>query len=895
MDLRSPTPAPAIARPELRFVKRTLPNGLDVIALRQAHVPIVAMNLWYHVGSKDEQRGRRGFAHLFEHLMFEGSEHYPGDFFKPLQRLGAGINGSTSSDRTNYFVDLPAAHVELAAAMESDRMANLLPALDDRKLRVQKDVVKNEYRQNYTNRPYGRVWALLAEALYPAEHPYSWLTIGAMEDVEAATREDVESFFRRHYVPANASLCLVGDIGEDEAIGLAERYFGPIPGGAAGGRPRLPEVTLDADRDLTLHDRVELDRLYRLWPTVPQFAPDDAALMLVADVLARGRASRLYRRLVVELELAQDVSAYQGGRELAGSFGVIVTLRPGRDPAEARARVDAELDDLAARGPTDEELERARNGRVAGFLYALDNIGGFGGVADRLNAYNVYLGDPGRLTGDLDRFLSAGADDLRAAAARHLAGRPSLNLTVRGRSRTRTLPPLDRAIRPTPRAAVAYRAPVPEVRRLAGGAALWVIPRRDLPIVAATAVVPAGASAHGPERGGLAELTAALMDEGTTRRDAHALALAAERIGTVLSTGSGWDGSYVSLRCLTPYLAESLDLAADVLARPVFPESEWNRVRGQALAALRSARDSAENRAHRALLRALYPEGHPYRVPTDGDEATVAALGLDDLRRFHRARFGPGGAAWVAAGDVDAGRLAETLDGLLDDWREGDAGPPDVPAAEPSPRPRLVLVDRPGAAQAVLRIGMVGISRLDPDHDALLLWNQVLGGQFSARLNEELRERRGLTYGVRSHFDARRGAGPFVIGAAVQSDRVAEALDATQAEVAALLSDRPPTPEELDDARRALIEGQARHFETPPELVARYAGLFLLGLPPDHHTRLPDRLAAVGVDALRDVAARRIRPDALTAVVVADAELVAGPLERLGWAPVEIQRDADGA
>ncbi len=409
--------------PDIRFTKTTLANGLDVIVRPQGHLPLVAVNLWYHVGSKNEERRQRGFAHLFEHLMFEGSEHYPGDFFKPLQRLGANVNASTSSDRTNYFEDIPPAHVELALAMESDRMGHLLPALDDAKLRIQKDVVKNEYRQNYANRPYGMVWQHLSEALYPPDHPYSWLTIGVMEDVEAATREDVEEFFRRYYVPGNASLCLVGDIDKDRGAGAGRALFGPIAGGAKALRPWAPMPRLDRDVEIPLHDRVELDRVYLAWLTVPHFHADEAPLLLLADILARGRSSRLYRKLVVERELAQDVMAYQAGRELAGSFGVHATLRPGRSRDQARALIDAELSAVAESGVTAEELKRVQNGRLAGFFYALDNIGGFGGVADRLNTYNTYLGDPGRITSDVERYQQVTPDAVRDMARRYVVGR----------------------------------------------------------------------------------------------------------------------------------------------------------------------------------------------------------------------------------------------------------------------------------------------------------------------------------------------------------------------------------------------------------------------------------------------------------------------------------------
>jgi zinc protease len=872
--------------PELEFTKTTLGNGLDVIVRRQPHLPIVAVNLWYHVGSKNEERRQRGFAHLFEHLMFEGSEHFPGDYFKPLQRLGGNVNGSTSSDRTNYFVDIPTAHLALVLAMESDRMGHLLPALTDAKLRVQKDVVKNEYRQNYANRPYGQVSRLLAEALYPPEHPYSWLTIGVMEDVEAATREDVDAFFRRYYVPSNSSLCLVGDLDETEGLDLARRFFGDLPGGTKA--LPLRHVASPKSRsgiEIRIHDRVELDRFYMAWHTVPQFHVDDASLGLLADILARGRSSRLYRRLVVEEQLAQDVSAYQSSRELAGTFAVVVTMRPGKDLERARTLALQELEAIQQHGPTKEELERVRNGRVAGFVYALDNIGGFGGVADRLNAYNIYCGEPGRITSDVNRYLEPTEGRVAEVASRHFVD-GCASLTVFGRKAS-TVVPLDRSKIPEAGPAVAFRAPLPEVRRLSCGASLWVIPRRDVPIVSATVVVTAGAGAHGPEQGGLASLTSDMMDEGTLTRNSQAIAFAAESLGTSLSASSGWDGSYVSLQCLTHYLEPSFDLACDVFRNPTFPESEWLRVRDQSLASLKAERDSAEARAHRRLLRTLYGHEHPYRLPVDGEESSVSVIEREDLIAFHRAHFRPDRATWVVAGDVDPARVEEILNQRICE----STGPLEPLPAVLEPRAlsssRILLLDKPAAPQAVVRVGHLGLPRSHPDHDALQVLNQILGGQFNSRLNAKLREEKGFTYGVRSYFDFRRGPGPFLVSASIQADRLTEALSDLRQEVRALLDDRPPTATELDDARRALIEGQARQFETPSSLVARYAGLFLYDLPLDHHARLAERLSGISVSTLRDVAARHIRPDALITVVVADADQVAAGLGELGWAEVE--------
>jgi zinc protease len=877
-----------------RFTKTTLANGLDVIARRQGPLPVVAVNLWYHVGSKNEERRQRGFAHLFEHLMFEGSEHYPGDFFKPLQRIGASINGSTSSDRTNYYEDVPAAHVELALAMESDRMGHFLPALTDAKLRVQKDVVKNEYRQNVANRPYGRVGRLLAESMFPPGHPYSWTTIGVMEDVEAAGLDDVEAFFRRFYVPGNASLSIVGDIDEDRALALADRYFGGLPGGTGALRIWAPEATLAAEVNLSLHDRVELDRVYLAWHTVPHFEPDDAALVVLGDILGRGKSGRLYRKLVVERELTQDVGAHQSGRELAGTFGVNATLRPGKSWEEVRDVIDAEIALIADRGVEEAELARVKNGRLAGFIYALDNVGGFGGVADRLNAYNTYLGDPGRITSDLARYQAVTAESVREVARSYLDRRkPRACLSVLGRKPPVVAGPIDRSVPPVASAAKPYQAPRPEVRSLRCGVPVWVLPRRELPIVAASIVLDAGASTHGPGQGGLASLTADMLDEGTLSRSSHEIALAIEGMGTSLSASAGWDGAYVGFQCLTPHLEPSLDLAVDILRNPAFPREEWARIHAQTLAGLQSERDSAEARAGRAMLRALFEADHPYRLPVDGDEATVSRLTREDLQAFHRGRYVAGHAACVVAGDVDPDEVVALLDARLWDWSGEHQSTREIARPARPDRPRLLLLDRPGAPQAVVRVGHAGTHRLDPDYMNLTVWNQILGGQFTSRLNARLREEKGFTYGVRSYFDFRKGAGPFVVSSSVQSDRLAEALEDLRGEVVALLGDRPPTAAELDDARRSLIEGQARHFETPSALVSRYAGLFLHGLPADYHARFAERLESVSLSTMEAAARRHVHPWGFVIVVVADAELVAGPLQALGWAEVERSDERD--
>jgi zinc protease len=405
---------------DLPFAKRTLDNGLDVLVHEDHHVPIVAVNVWYHVGSKDERSGRTGFAHLFEHLMFEGSEHHNSGYFPPLQQAGALLNGSTNTDRTNYWEVVPTSAVDLALWMESDRMGFLLPALTHERFENQRDVVLNERRQNYENRPYGLGMMAITAALFPPDHPYHWMTIGAADDIRAMQLEDVQSFFRTYYHPSNASLAICGDIDTARAFDLAEHYFGELPGGPRPA-PVSAAAALTREIRLVLEDRVELPRVYMAWHSPAMFAAGDADMDLAADLMANGKTSRLYRTLVYEQRLALDVSAYQSSRELGSFFLLVATAAPGRSLTEIAARIDTELQNLVDKGPSSGEMERAAAQAEAHFMYRLQTVGGFGGKSDQLNAYNVFTGNPGFFSEDLARYRGATADTVRAAVARHLA------------------------------------------------------------------------------------------------------------------------------------------------------------------------------------------------------------------------------------------------------------------------------------------------------------------------------------------------------------------------------------------------------------------------------------------------------------------------------------------
>jgi len=411
------------------FEKQVLPNGLQVIVHEDRRVPLVAVSIWYHVGSKNEQPGQTGLAHLFEHLMFEGSEHQPQSYFAPLQAAGASINGSTSADRTDYWEVVPTEALRLALWMEADRMGWLLPAVTSHRFEAQRGVVLNERRQNYENRPYGLVPFSIARAVFPNGHPYSWLPIGEVEDLNAATVADAHAFFKRFYHPGNASLVIAGDVTAGDAFGMAADLFGEIPSGPAIAPVVASEVAARHER-LVIEDRVDLVRLYLTWPSPPLFAAADADLDLAADLLSTGRTSRLYRRLVHDRRLATEVSAAQSSRELCGQFQIVATVAPGQNPDDVRTAISEELDRLRDGGPDDAELERGRARAEAAFVYRLQSLGGFGGKADQLNAYNVFLGQPDSFDEDLARYLAATQATVQTAARKFLDPRKAVELMV---------------------------------------------------------------------------------------------------------------------------------------------------------------------------------------------------------------------------------------------------------------------------------------------------------------------------------------------------------------------------------------------------------------------------------------------------------------------------------
>ena len=969
------------ALPQIKFTEYRLKNGLRVILHEDRSTPVVGVNLWYHVGSKDEVPGRTGFAHLFEHMMFQGSKSYDDDYFKPIQQIAGGnLNGSTNPDRTNYWEVVPSNFLELALFMEADRLAGLLDVLDDRKLANQREVVKNEKRQNYDNQPYGLVGARINETLYPKNHPYHWLTIGSLDDLSAASLEDVKGFFRRFYTPNNASLAIAGDFDPAEARRLVEKYFGAIPSGPEVKKPVAPAVSLEGMKRLEIEDRVTLPRLYMIWHTTPQYSAEEPALDTLATVLAGGKSSRLYKSLVYERQIAQSVSAFNNAGELAGTFRVVVTARPGKTLAELEGAVNEEIERLKEQPVTPEEIERAYNAREAGFIYSLQSVGGFGGKNDQLNQYATYLGRPDYFQEDLARYRRLTADDLRRAARLYLTdNRLVVTVTPRARGGGRTsatgpapespaqaaaqqqqsgaqaaaaqpaatpassqpagaqaqpkaeaaattpagaAPPttnapaavnkdsakeksrekaddeaklnalLARLAKPKPDPAL--RLPPVQRRKLSNGLEVLIVEHHELPVVDFNLVVKSGAASDPAERPGLATLTADLLDEGTKTRSALDISNQLADIGAQLSVGGGWDSTNASLTTLTRHLDRALEIYADVLLNPAFPENDLKRLRSSRLTTLQQQRDNAQSIADRVYASVLYGGKHPYGRSLIGDARAAEMMSGADVRQFYETHFLPNNSALVVVGDVTPAQIVPKLEKAFGQWKRGPAPQVDLAADVPARgRAAVYLVDRPGAAQSVIQIGHVGVARSTPDYFPLLVMNTMLGGQFTSRLNLNLREDKGYTYGARSGYSFRRGAGPFSASAGVQTAVTKESVAEFLKELRGIRGDVPVTERELEFAKQAIVRGFPRSFETPGQIGNRLTDLVLYNLPDDYFNSYAARVRAVTLADVQRVAQKYLDPAHAAVLVVGDRREIERGLRSLELGDV-ILLDAEG-
>jgi zinc protease len=880
---------------DIPYVSHVLPNGLTLIIHEDHKAPIVAVNVWYHVGSKNERPGRTGFAHLFEHLMFNGSEHYDKDFFGPLQQVGATeLNGTTNADRTNYFQNVPTNALDLVLWMESDRMGHLLGAVTQAKLDEQRGVVQNEKRQG-ENEPYGRVWDFLNARLYPPNHPYSWSTIGSMEDLNAAKLEDVKEWFRTYYGAANAVLVVAGDVDPADVKTRVEKYFGDIPAGPPTTRQQQWVAKRTGSQRGLMYDRVPQARVYKVWNVPGWGTPEAEQLHLIGSMLSTGKSSRLYKRLVYDEQIATDVSAYGDLREIGGLFVIEATAKPGGDLARVERAVDQELARLLGGGPTPAELQRAKTGYRAGFVRGIERIGGFGGKSDVLARGAVWAGRPDYYKTSLQRVANATAAQIRTVANRWLSdGVYTLEVLPYGEYQV-AASGVDRSKLPGTGTPPDAKFPQFERATLSNGLEIVLARASSIPQVRFDLLLDAGYAADQFGIPGTASLAMAMLDEGTRTRSSIAISDELAGLGANLSAGSGMDMSGVTLEVLKDKLDASLAVYVDVILNPSFPRTDFERLKRQRLAQIQQEKADPVGMALRVFPGLIYGSGHAYANPWTGSgtEESIRRIAREDLVKFHRTWFKPNNATLIVVGSTTMAEIRPKLERAFAGWAKGDVPVKNIGTVQQQPRSTVYLLDRPESIQSLILAGNVAPPKANPDEPALEAMNLVLGGSFLARINMNLREEKHWSYGAFSFFRDAKGQRPFVVYAPVQTDKTKEALAEVQKELRGILADRPATPEELARAKSELTLTLPGNWETMDAISGSLANIVTFGLDDRYYDTYAEKVRSQTLASVSAAAKSVIHPDNLVWVVVGDRSKVEAGIRELNLGEIKLI-DADG-
>ncbi|MGC2404727.1 MAG: pitrilysin family protein [Acidobacteriaceae bacterium] len=908
-------PTKPLVVPKLAYEKYTLPNGLEVILYENHRLPLVAVDLWYHVGPANEKPGRTGFAHLFEHMMFEGSEHVGEKaHFRYLEGAGAtGINGTTSYDRTNYFETVPSNQLELALWLESDRMGFLLETLDREKLTNQRDVVRNERRQG-EGTPYELADEEVGHLLFPKSHPYYGNVIGSHADIEAARLNDIRDFFQHYYIPNNASIAIAGDFDRTSVKSLVEKYFAPIPRGPDAEKPAVVTPPIESERRGTITDTVQLPRVSVAWLTPEAFKPGDADADFFVRILGGGKTSRLYRKLVYEQQIAQSAECQNSSLLLTSMAQCDVTARPGVKPEDLETAIDKEINTLRRNGPTQAELDGARTDILTEKIRGLQRLGGFGGVADMMDRYNQYLGDPGYLPKDIARYQAVTAASVRGIGQNVFSqnhrvvvyavpGKKVVDDVPRSPADTdanvTVTPPHSKEFEtaqnwrkdaPKPGPAPELHLPVPKTFALENGLKVYLVEEHTLPIVSANLIDLAGSEENPADKPGLASFTARLLSEGTASRSSVELADDVDSIGAQLKTDAAMDMASAGLGLLSNNTDAALTLLSDITLHPAFKADEVERVRKQRLVAIQQEADQPMATALRVGLKTLYGD-YPYGYRDIGTTASVKAITRDELLHFWSEHYSPSNAALFLTGDVteaEARRLAQKYFGS---WTAGSAKPAQIPPAPAPPTRKVVIVDKPGAPQTALIAFGLGLPRSTPDYAATNVMNSVLGGLFSSRINMNLREKNGFTYGAFSEFMFRRGDGPFVAGARVRTDVTGPAARELFAELSRMRTD-PATADELRLAKENSLRSLPGNFETTSETTGLMSEIFTYALALDYYRELPAQYEGVTAAEVEKAAQDHVHPDNLIVIAVGDRGKIQPELEKLNLGPIELRNES---
>jgi zinc protease len=878
--------------PHQKFV---LDNGLTLIVHTDHSVPIVAVNTWYHVGSRNEKRGKTGFAHLFEHFFFNGSENYPHGFREAMDDLGANNrNGTTNTDRTNFFEDVPVSALERTLYLEADRMGFLAGNISKEMLERERGVVQNEKRQG-ENQPYGRVFTRIVETVFPYSHPYSWSTIGSMEDLNAAALDDVKEWYKTYYGPNNAVLVLAGDITAERALELVKKYFDKIPPGPplTSTEEWIPKF----DRNVRdeMQDRVPQTRIYRYYHA-PAWRDERLQLMgLAAEVLSGSKSARLDKALVYEKELLTDVSAQVWDRELASGFMIIGTVKNGVDPAVAEKAIDDIVSDFIKNGPTAEELQRGQSRQTASFVRGIERLGGFGGRSDVLAESMTYGGRPDAYLRSLETIATATPADVQKVAKAWLdtnhytmVVKPFPNLAP-GKT------DVDRNVLPSLGAAPDVSFPAVQRTTLSNGLKVILLERHSAPIVNLSLAVDAGYAADPAPKAGLAGLTLDVLDEGTTTRDTFAIVNQLDSLGAQISTGNSLDMSWVSLNALPMNLGKSLDVFADVVMNPAFKEDMVALLKRQRIARIAQEKANPIAAAQRLIPRLLYGESHAYSKPLTGSgyEWTMQPLTRADLVQWHKSWFHPNNATLIVAGDVTMEKLKPELERALGAWKRGEAPSKQLDTVARTAGKKVYLIDKPDAPQSVIVAAHISEVGGRPADLAIETVMRNFGGIATSRLNRNLRLDKHWSYGTSGFVTEARGQRPFMVIAPVQTDKTKESIAEVMKEIKGVAGERPLAGEEYASVMRNQTMRLPGSFETLGSLQSAAMRMTNLGYPDDYFAKYAAAVRALDEQSLNAAAKEYVRPDEVIWLIVGDLKKIEPGVRELNLGEV-VKLDPDG-
>jgi zinc protease len=883
---------PVIDIPYNKFV---LNNGLTLIVHEDHKAPIVSVSVWYHVGSKNEKPGKTGFAHLFEHLMFNGSENFNDDYFQTMEKIGAtDLNGTTNEDRTNYFQNVPAPALDVALWMESDRMGHLLGAVDQAKLDEQRGVVKNEKRQ-YENEPYGIVEELIVKSTFPQGHPYSWPVIGSMEDIDSASLEDVHDWFKKYYGAANAVITIAGDITPETALEKVEKYFGHIPAGEPIARHKMWIAKWTGTQRQVAHDRVPQARIIKIWNTAQWGDADTTYLDLAADVLGSGKNSRLYKRLVYEEQIATSISVYIDAKEIAGQFIIEADVKPGIEPEVVEKAIDDELKKFLKHGVEDKEIERIKTQYFSRFIRGVERIGGFGGKSDILSHCEVMAGSAGFYKALNRRVAEASGKDILKASAKWLSDGEYVLTILPYPEFSASDKDADRTLIPEHGEAPDVIFPALQRGVLSNGLQVVLAERHSVPVVNFNLIVDAGYAADQFTIPGTASLALSMIDEGTKKRNSLQINEELALIGAGFSAGSSLDSSYLRLSALKPTLDKALEIYSDIVLNPSFPEADFQRLKKQQLIGISQEKVSPIQMALRVFPKFLYGSGHAYGNPLTGSgyEESLSKITRKHLVDFYKDWFKANNAVFVVAGDTTLKEIMPKLEKYFKGWKKGKLRKKNIEEVKLPDGPEIYLIDRPGSQQSIVIAGHITVPSADKDEIAIQTLNNILGGGFISRLNLNIREDKHWSYGANSFLLGARGQRPLIAFSSVQADKTKETMVEFEKELKDIINNRPVTEEEFVKNRMNQVLELPGLWETTAAVLGSVTNIVNYKLPDDYYSAYAGKVKSLKIEDVRNAAPRIIKPENLTWVVVGDLKQIEPGIRELNMGNIKII-DSDG-